>query len=168
MRYFAAALAGLLHAGLLLAASTVWRPATETELKALIPARALVQSERIETEFRTASGITDGNGRYVAGVVLITAGYSADGKYSHYLVVQAPIKLDKTSLKPGNYVFGWKHEGDALKVMFYDARTGAFVATATAVRNSKIGRIESFHLYAPGEKSVFQIGRFAFPYRIAE
>jgi hypothetical protein len=25
-------------------------------------------------------------------VVLITAGYSADGKYSHYLIVQTPVR----------------------------------------------------------------------------
>ena len=54
-----------------------WHSASEEELKALIPARAPVISERIETEFRTASGITDGKGHGIAGVVLITAGYSA-------------------------------------------------------------------------------------------
>ncbi len=64
--------------------SWTWHSASEEELKSLIPARAPVISERIETEFRTASGITDGKGHAIAGVVLITAGYSADGKYSHY------------------------------------------------------------------------------------
>jgi len=59
-----------------------WRPATEAELKTLIPERAPVVQERIETEMRTASGITDGKGKLIAGVVLITAGYSANGKYS--------------------------------------------------------------------------------------
>ena len=54
------------------------------ELRSVIPARAPVISERIETEFRTASGITDGNCHFIAGVVTITAGYSAEGKYSHY------------------------------------------------------------------------------------
>jgi hypothetical protein len=41
--------------------------ASEEELKALIPARAPVISERIETEFRTASGITDGKGHSSPG-----------------------------------------------------------------------------------------------------
>ena len=59
---------------------TSWHTASEAELKALIPARAPVVKERIETEFRTASGITDGEHRFIAGVVLITAGYSAEGK----------------------------------------------------------------------------------------
>ena len=148
------------------AASSNWRAATEAELKAVIPARAPVGSERIETEFRTASGITNGKGQYVAGVVLITAGYSADGKYSHFLLVQVPIKVGDIRLQPGNYVFGWRHEDDALRVLFYEAQTGKYLGTVNAVRNSRIGKIESFHLYAPGDKSVIQIGRFAFPYRV--
>jgi hypothetical protein len=145
-----------------------WRPATEAELKQVIPARAPVEKERIETELRSASGITDGNGKYVAGVVLITAGYSAEGKYSHYVLVQAAIKVGSISLKPGEYVFGWRHEGDGLAVKFYDAQTGTLLGTVKATRTARIGRIESFHIYAPGEKALIQIGRFAFPYELAD
>jgi hypothetical protein len=65
-----------------------WRSATMEELKAVLPLRAPVEKERIETEMRTASGIVNSHGKMIAGVVLITAGYSADGKYSHYLIVQ--------------------------------------------------------------------------------
>ena len=81
----------------------VWRSATEAELKDVIPARAPVGSERIETEFRTASGITNGNGKYIAGVVLITAGYWADGKYSHFLWCRRQNE-GTIQLKPGDYV----------------------------------------------------------------
>ena len=70
-----------------------WRAATAEELEAALPARAPVERERIETEMRTASGITDGRGHIVAGVVLITAGYSADGKYSHYFLAQHAIRF---------------------------------------------------------------------------
>ena len=70
-----------------------WRQATDAELASLLPARAPVEKEHIETEMRTASGIVNARGRFIAGVVLLTAGYSADGKYSHYLVVQAPVKI---------------------------------------------------------------------------
>lgn len=143
-----------------------WRAATESELKHVIPARAPVGSERIETEFRTASGITNGKGQYVAGVVLITAGYSADGKYSHFLLLQVPIAIGEIHLKPGEYVFGWRHEADVLRVMFYEAQSGKLLGTVDAVRNSTIGKIESFHLYAPGEKSIIQIGRFGFSYKL--
>ena len=90
----------------------------------MIPARAPVISERIETEFRTASGITDGNGHFIAGVVMITAGYSAEGKYSHYFLVQAPLRVGTIDLAPGDYVFGWTRSQDALKVSFYQAPTG--------------------------------------------
>ena len=84
-----------------------WRTATAQELHALIPARAPVVSERIETEFRTASGITDGKGHAIAGVVLITAGYSAEGKYSHYFLSQVPLKEGEMLLPPGQYLLGW-------------------------------------------------------------
>src|ERR1035437_10974553 len=67
-----------------------WRQATDSELASLLPARAPVEREHIETEMRTASGIVNGHGRYIAGVVLITAGYLADGKESHYFLLQSP------------------------------------------------------------------------------
>ncbi len=144
---------------------TAWRPATEAELKLVIPPRAPVEKERIETELRTASGITDGKS-FVAGVVLITAGYSADGKYSHFLLTQTPVKIGNMKLEPGNYVFGWQKNVDSLSVKFFAAQTGKFLGTVSAVRNSRIGRIESFHIYPPDDKSSFQIGRFAFPYSL--
>ena len=84
-------LALLLAPAALRAQPEAWRAATPDELRSVIPARAPVISERIETEFRTASGITDGTGHFIAGVVMITAGYSAEGKYSHYFIVQAPV-----------------------------------------------------------------------------
>ncbi|MFP5206900.1 MAG: hypothetical protein ACLGSH_16230, partial [Acidobacteriota bacterium] len=74
------------------AQKSLWRQATSAELASVLPSRAPVGDEHIETEMRTASGIVDNRGRYIAGVVMITAGYSADGKYSHYLIVQAPLK----------------------------------------------------------------------------
>lgn len=143
-----------------------WRPATDAELKEMIPARAPVEKERIETELRTASGITDGKSR-IYGVVLITAGYSADGKYSHYFVTDVPLTVGDISLKPGNYVFGWDKKEDSLSVKFYEAQSGKYLGSVDALRNSRIGRIESFHIFAPSETSAVQIGRFAFPYRFA-
>lgn len=145
--------------------SEVWRSATEAELKGLIPERAQVENERVETEFRTASGITDGGKRFVAGVVLITAGYAAARKYSNFMIVQAPIKVESVTLPPGEYAFGWIHrEEDALRVSFYQAKSGKLLGTVKAQRTSRIGRIESFHISPPSEKSQMQIGRFAMSY----
>jgi hypothetical protein len=150
------------------AMTSTWRAATESELKAIIPARAPVEKERIETEFRTASGITDGKGKFVAGVVLITAGYSAEGKYSHFFLTQVPIKLRELSLKPGEYVFGWRKNEDSLNVSFYEAQTGKYIGSVEALRNSRIGRIESFQIQPPGDKQLILIGRFGFPYKLGE
>jgi hypothetical protein len=150
-----------------------WRAATPEELKSVIPARAPVISERIETEFRTASGITDGNGHFIAGVVMITAGYSAEGKYSHYFLVQAPLRVGDVNLAPGDYVFGWTRSQDALKVSFYQAPTGKEVGEVDAVRNPSVTRVESFRIWPPhgaGSEphSAIQIGRFSFRYTLVK
>ena len=143
-----------------------WRQATDAELASLLPARAPVEKEHIETEMRTASGIVDNGGRFIAGVVLITAGYSADGKYSHYLIVQAPIRVGGIALKPGEYAFGYTHAGDELRVHFNEAATGALVGTTDAHLLANIRGITSLHIWPPGARQVIQIGRFGIPYEI--
>ena len=148
--------------------ASVWRTATEAELRTLIPARAPVVTERIETEFRTASGVTDGRGRFIAGVVLITAGYSAEGKYSNWLMTQVPLHVGSMSLSAGQYVFGWTREDDALKVRFYEAATGKLLGEVDARRDETVRRVESFRVWPPGERSIVQLGRFAIPYTVEQ
>jgi hypothetical protein len=143
---------------------STWRAATPAELQAVLPARAQVEKERIETEMRTASGIIDSQGRMIAGVVLITAGYSADGKYSHYILIQSPIRIGDVSLAPGNYVLGWRRGDDSLQVDFYDAATGDRRGTTEAHRIASGARVESFRVWPPSNNSFIQIGRFAIPY----
>jgi hypothetical protein len=145
-----------------------WRAATPGELTSLLPARAPVQQERIETEMRTASGITDGKGKYVAGVVLITAGYSADGKYSHFLLSQVPLRISSFTLPPGDYVIGWEHIENGLHVKFYEAASGKPLGTVDATLNPSITRVESFRIWPPAEHALMQIGRFTFAYRIGD
>ncbi len=151
------------------AQKSAWRQATDAELASLLPARAQVEKEHIETEMRTASGIVDARGRYIAGVVLLTAGYSAEGKYSHYLIVQAPMRIAGFALKPGEYVFGWTRApgGDALNVHFNEAATGAQVGTTVAHRIAGSSRVESLHIWPP-EKALIQIGRFGILYELGE
>ena len=131
-----------------------------------LPARAAVGKEHIETEMRAASGIIDGDGKFVAGVVLITAGYSADGKYSHYLVTQVPLQIGSASLPPGEYVFGWQRDEDSLNVHFYEAATGAECGSAKAARLQGNSGVESFKVWPPQTRSIIQIGRFGIPYQL--
>ncbi len=147
-----------------------WRQATDAELASLLPARAPVEREHIETEMRTASGIVNAHGRSIAGVVLLTAGYSAEGKYSHYLIVQARVRIGGIALKPGEYVFGWTRARatDALSVHFNEAATGALVGTTDAHRLTGSSRVESLHIWPPGDKALIQIGRFGIPYEVAD
>jgi hypothetical protein len=145
-----------------------WRAATPAELEAALPARAPVEKERIETEIRTASGIINAHGKLIAGVVLITAGYSADGKYSHYLLAQAPIKIGDVSLPAGAYVLGWQHSSDNFVVRFYDASTGTQRGSAIAQHVPTGVRVESFRMWPPTERAWLQIGRFALPYTLGD
>jgi hypothetical protein len=151
-----------------LAQKTAWRQATDAELASVLPSRAHVESEHIETEMRTASGIVNARGRYIAGVVLLTAGYSAEGKYSHYFVVQVPIRVGGFSLVPGKYVFGWTRSDtqEVLHVHFNSAETGEQVGTADAHWIPKSTRISSLHIWPPNDKSIIQIGRFGIPYKL--
>jgi hypothetical protein len=146
--------------------SPSWRAAGEDELRSVIPARAPVVAEHIETEFRTASGITDGKGRFIAGVVLITAGYSAEGKYSHYLLTQVPMKVGSLALPPGQYVFGWTRKDETLTVNFYEAATGRPLGEIEAVRNPAVTRVESFRIWPPSDRALIQLGRFTFTYSL--
>ena len=144
-----------------------WRAATDAELKSVIPARAPVVTERIETEMRSASGITNGHGKYVAGVVLITAGYSAEGKYSHFFLTQAPLKIGNTvQLAAGEYVLGYEHTDNGLLVHFYEAATGKPAGDVTATLIPGITRVEQIRIWPPADRSVIQIGRFGFSYQL--
>ena len=146
-----------------------WRAATEQELRRVIPARAPVIKENIETEFRTASGVTDGRGRFIAGVVMITAGYSAEGAYSHFFITQAPLRMGDITLQPGQYVFGYKRaREDAIRISFYRAASGDPVGEVEA-RRGKGTAVRSLLINPPARgRAAIQIGRFLLDYRLAD
>jgi hypothetical protein len=150
------------------AAKKGWRAATPAELEAVLPDRAQVEKERIETEMRSATGVIDGKGHVVAAVVLITAGYSANGKYSHYLLVQSPLKVGDVPLAPGSYVIGWTRGQDGLLVHFYVAETGVDKGTVLAKAPEKPITVVPLRIWPPAEKSVIQIGRFLMPYTLEQ
>ena len=145
-----------------------WRAASEAELKRVIPARAPVIKENIETEFRTASGVTDGQGKFIAGVVMITAGYSAEGKYSHFFITQVPIKVGDLNLDSGEYVFGYQRKNnDAIDVTFYTASAGESIGSVEAHVNRKSSMVRSLLISPPArDKGTIQIGRFVFEYQL--
>lgn len=143
-----------------------WRAASEKELAGIIPERAPVISERIETELRTASGVVDGRGHAIAAAVLITAGYSANGKYSIFLTTQVPLLIDGHAISAGRYLLGWTPGQDALAVTVSEAMTGKAIMKVDAKRSAAIHRVEPVHVWVPGEHSVIQLGRFVIPYSV--
>ena len=154
----------LLHAQV----KTVWRTASSSELEAALPVRASVEKERIETEMRTASGILNSRGKIIAGVVLITAGYSADGKYSHFLLIQSPMMIGEVALSPGSYVLGWNRVDAGLLVHIYEAATGIERVSAVAHQMGTGARVEAFRIWPPSERSILQIGRFELQYNLRD
>lgn len=152
------------------AQKAAWRQATSSELASVLPSRAQVVNEHIETEMRTASGIVNGKGQFIAGVVLLTAGYSADGKYSHYLLAQVPTRMEGVLLPPGNYLIGWTRTkaGDALDVHFNEAASGKLVGSARAKRIPGRGAVESIQIWTPQSGSRIQIGRFGIDYKLVK
>jgi hypothetical protein len=137
-------------------------------LRKLIPARAPVIKENIETEFRTASGVTDGRGKFIAGVVIITAGYSAEGKYSHFFITQAPLKIGSMQLDPGDYIFGYQRvNNDTIRVSFYRASSGEEIGNVEAHVNRKTSAVRSLYISPPADgRATIQVGRFLFDYRL--
>lgn len=147
-----------------------WRRMTEDELRAVVPERAPVVKERIETELRTASGIIDGNGRYIFGVVIITAGYEAEGKYTHFFKTQVPLRVGDLELGAGEYVFGYQRlAADALRIIFYRATDGGMIGAVRAVVENRRGAIYSFLIEPPvAGRGKIKIGRFGFEYALLE
>ncbi|MFL6336744.1 MAG: hypothetical protein ACJ754_25875 [Pyrinomonadaceae bacterium] len=169
--YAAVAVLTFAAAAVVAAVPARWRTATADELRRVIPTRAPVIKENIETEFRTASGIIDGRGRYIAGVVMITAGYSAEGKYSHFFLTQAPLRVGELDLPAGQYVFGYTRAGDdSIRVSFYRAATGEAVGEVEARRSTRKGvGVRSLLINPPaGGRANIQIGRFLLEYRVAD
>jgi len=144
-----------------------WHAATPAELDSLLPARAPVDKERIETEKRTASGIVNDRGQFIASVVLITAGYAAEGKYSHYFLIQHAVTLgDDLELPPGAYVIGWTRTDNGLMVHVSDAATVKERGVVLAPPIAQPKRVESFRIWPPNEQHYIQIGRYMLPYSI--
>jgi hypothetical protein len=150
--------------------AALWRVASEQELRRIIPAHAPVIKENIETEFRTASGVTDGRGKFIAGVVMITAGYSAEGKYSHFFLTQTALRIGDMVLQPGEYVFGYQRvDNDSIRVSFYRAPNGAQVGDVQAQVNRKSNLVRSLLITPPAAgRATIQIGRYQFDYKLTD
>lgn len=150
-----------------LPSATTWRQATKSELQTYLPARAPVVKERIETEMPAASGIINNRDQFIGGVVLITAGYSAQGKYSHYFLAQVPIEIGgHLKLPAGQYILGYVRHGDALEVKFYEAISGEYLGEVIAKLDRTTHGVYAFKIWPPEQHALIQIGRFVFPYHV--
>jgi hypothetical protein len=99
---------------------------------------------------------------------MITAGYSAEGKYSHFFIAQVPIQIGEFSLTPGEYVVGYQRKSaDSITVTFYRASSGDKVGDVEALRNKKSSMVRALLIQpASGGRGTIQIGRFIFDYHL--
>lgn len=143
-----------------------WRNATTQELGSVLPARAPVVHERIETEVGSNTGVIDDHAHFIAATVLITAGYAAHGKYSQFLVTQVPLVLNEhLTLVPGSYLVGWARNTEGLDVHFYRAEDGVALGSVEARPSTTKMTVVSVRIWPPRERSAIQIGRFLIPYQ---
>ncbi len=145
-----------------------WRTATPKELDALVPAKAQVVAERVETERTSMSGIVDHDGHAIAAAVLITAGYSAAGKYSDFLLTQVPIEINGIRLPAGHYLLGWTRGADGLDVQVFAAESGKQVTAISARLDPSVHKVEQVRVWPPEPQARVQLGRFAFRFAIAK
>lgn len=142
-----------------------WKKMSEADLKKAVPEKAPVIKESIETEFRTAAGISDGKNS-IFGVVIITAGYEADGKYTHYFKTDKSLSVGGLPLAKGDYIFGYQRlDTDTLRVTFYKAKDGELVGATKAKVEKAKGPIYSFLITPPTSNAgKIYIGRFSVDY----
>ena len=101
-------------------------------------------------------------------MVIITAGYEADGKYTHYFKTDAKIKVGDLSLEKGEYIFGYQRlNAETLRVTFYQAKDGELLGAIKAKVEQKKGAIYSLLIEPPtAKKGKIYIGRFMFEYEL--
>jgi hypothetical protein len=101
---------------------------------------------------------------------MITAGYSAEGKYSHFFITQTSLRIGGMLLQPGEYVFGYQRiNNDAIRVSFYRASSGEAIGTVDAHVNRKSSMVRSLLISPPVDgRASIQVGRFLFEYRLGD
>jgi hypothetical protein len=101
---------------------------------------------------------------------MITAGYSAEGKYSHFFITHAPLRIGGMLLQPGEYVFGYQRiNNDVIRVSFYRAASGEGIGTVDAHVNRKSAMVRSLLISPPVDgRGTIQVGRFLFEYRLGD
>jgi hypothetical protein len=154
-----------------IAGQSGWRKATEQELTQIIPARVVVEKNRVPSKMRTASGITDGSGKFIAGVSIEVYDYDYDYPYSHYVIAQMPIKIGGKTLPPGQYVFSYRRiDNETEEVKFYSAADSShIIATTEAQLDKKRQPFRQFNLEPPvGGKGSIHFGRFFFEYQLVD
>lgn len=171
-KILAAALIVLCFSAHPVAGQTAWRQATGDELTGIILKHSVVARDRIPTEFRTASGITDGEGKFIAGVMVNTADFDSvlSRSYSHLFITQAPIKIGGKTLRPGEYTFGYRRLDNAsMEVSFYEAAMPSHVVLKVKAKlDTKRVGVRSFRIALPVDgKGSMQFGRFVFGYQLS-
>ncbi len=83
------------------------------EVKNLVPASFFFDGQVAQVQLRNALAIRTQSGKIVSAGLVDTAGYSVDvaQKYQGFLITETKLSVEKASVPPGAYGFGFSADG---------------------------------------------------------
>lgn len=86
------------------------------ELKKIVPTSYFFRGQSAPVQLRNSAGFRTADGKLVLAGLVDTLGYAADvqAKYQGFLITEVNLKIDGTTLAPGEYGFGFSKDGKFL------------------------------------------------------
>jgi hypothetical protein len=86
------------------------------ELKKIVPTSYFFRGQSAPVQLRNSAGFSTPDGKLVLAGLVDTLGYAADvqAKYQGFLITEVNLKIDGTTLAPGEYGFGFSKDGKFL------------------------------------------------------
>ena len=86
------------------------------EVRKVVPAVYFFRGQSASVQLRNSAGFSVAEGKLVLAGLVDTSGYASDvqAKYQGFLITEVKLKIEGTSLAPGEYGFGFSKEGKFL------------------------------------------------------
>ena len=86
------------------------------DLKVVVPSTYFFRGQSAPVQLRNSGGFSGADGKLVLAGLVDTSGYASDvqAKYQGFLITEVKLKIEGTSLAPGEYGFGFSNEGKFL------------------------------------------------------
>ena len=86
------------------------------DLKVVVPSTYFFRGQSAPVQLRNSAGFSGADGKLVLAGLVDTSGYASDvqAKYQGFLITEVKLRIEGTSLAPGEYGFGFSKEGKFL------------------------------------------------------